>query len=50
MPIPLWLYLNQITNYHRSASVRVSVRQCECDGVSQSHHHMSSHDKDDVNS
>ena len=40
MPIPLWLYLNQITNDHRSASVRVSVRQFECDSVLQSHHHM----------
>ena len=40
MPISLWLYLNQITNYHRSTSVRVSVRQCECDSVSESHHHM----------
>ena len=40
MPIALRLYLNKFTNYHRSASVTVSVRQCECDGVSQSHHHM----------
>ena len=40
MPIPLWLYLNQITNY----SVSVSVRQCECDGVSVT----SSHDNDDM--
>ena len=48
MPIPLWLYLNEITNYHQSASVRVSVRRCECDGVSQL---LSlSHDKDDMNS
>ena len=45
MPIPLWLYLNQITNYHRSASVRVSVRQRECDGVSVT----LSHDNDDMN-
>ena len=40
MPIPLWLYLNQITNYYWSASVRVSVRQCECAGVSHSHYHI----------
>ena len=39
-PKTLWLYLNQITNYHRSASVRISVRQCEYDDVSQPHHHM----------